>query len=104
MAYRATPNCTTKYSPFYLFHGREINSPTEDDLKEKLSPEIQNSDCTNRLENLKTSLRKAYEAVRENTKKYHQINKLRYNRKTKEGKFEVGDIVYLFSQARKRTM
>jgi hypothetical protein len=27
LAYRATPNTTTGYSPFYLLHGRECLSP-----------------------------------------------------------------------------
>jgi hypothetical protein len=101
MAYRATPNCTTAYSQFYLLHGREMNLPTEDDLRVKLSPEVQNSDYAHRMENLKSSLRKAYEVVWESNKKSHHTNKLRYDKKTKERLFEVGDIVYLFCPARK---
>jgi len=33
MAYRETPNTTTKYSPFYLLHGREMPIPTNENLK-----------------------------------------------------------------------
>ena len=44
MAYRATPNTTKGYSPFYLLRGREITLPSCDDLKAKLSEERENSD------------------------------------------------------------
>jgi len=37
MAYRATPNTVTGYSPFYLLHGREMQLPNQDDLKAKIS-------------------------------------------------------------------
>jgi hypothetical protein len=41
MAYQATPNTTTGFSPFYLLHGREMNLPTSDDLKTKLPQKVQ---------------------------------------------------------------
>jgi hypothetical protein len=36
MAYRATPNTTTKYSPFYLPHGTEMPVPTNENLNAKI--------------------------------------------------------------------
>jgi hypothetical protein len=33
MAYRATPHCSVKYSPYYLVFGRELRLPIEDDWK-----------------------------------------------------------------------
>ena len=69
MAYRATPHSTKTYSPFYLLHGREIVLPNEGDLKAKISPDIQDVDQVQRLENLKSSLLKAYKAVRLNNRK-----------------------------------
>ena len=39
MAYRATPNSTTEYSPFYLLHGREMTLPSSDNLKAKVTEE-----------------------------------------------------------------
>jgi hypothetical protein len=51
MEYRATPHITTKYSSFYL-HEREMNLPTQDNLRAKLPEEIQNSEHATRLENL----------------------------------------------------
>jgi len=41
MAFRATPNITTKYSSFYLLHGREMALPTNEHLKDKSSKKIQ---------------------------------------------------------------
>jgi hypothetical protein len=41
MAYRETPNTTTKYSPFYLLHGREMPLPTNENLKAKIQKKIQ---------------------------------------------------------------
>jgi len=57
MAYRATPNTTTKYSQFYLIHGRETLLPNNENLKGKISKE--NPSHSQRLENLKASLRSA---------------------------------------------
>lgn len=50
MAYRATPNTTRGYSPFYLFHGREMVLPSCDDLWAKLSKEVKDQEHARRLE------------------------------------------------------
>jgi hypothetical protein len=41
MAYRGTPHGTSKFSTFYLLHGREIVLPTSQDLRVKLKSEKQ---------------------------------------------------------------
>jgi hypothetical protein len=101
MAYRATPHSTTKYGPFYLLHGREMLLPNVGDLKAKVSSNSQDVDQTQRLENLKSSLLRPYKAVRLNNRKSHQENKVYYDKKAKERKFEVYDEVYLFCPAKK---
>jgi hypothetical protein len=40
MAYRATPHCVTKFSSFYLLHGREMNLPAAESLKANISSEV----------------------------------------------------------------
>ena len=53
MGYRATPHSSSGYSPFYLLHGRNMVLPNEGDLKAKISPDMQDIDQVQRLENLK---------------------------------------------------
>jgi hypothetical protein len=63
MAYRATPQCTAKYSAYYLLRGEKIYLSGQD-LRAELPQETQNSELAQKLENLESSLRKAYEAVK----------------------------------------
>jgi hypothetical protein len=58
-----------------------------EDLKPKISPDIQYVDQVQRLENLKSSLMKAYKEVRPNNRKAHQKNKAYYDKKAKERTF-----------------
>lgn len=94
MAYRATPHSTTGYSPFYLLHGREMVLPNEWDLKAKVSPGIQDVDQVQRLDNLNSSLMRAYKEVRINNRKMYQKNKAYYD-KAKKRTFEVNDKAFL---------
>jgi hypothetical protein len=75
--------------------------PNVGDLKAKVSSDIQDVDQTQRLENLKSSLLRAYKAVRLNNRKSHQKKKVDYDKKAKERKFEVNDKVHLFCPAKK---
>ena len=99
MAYRATPNTVTGFSPFYLLHGREMQLPGNDNLKARCPTE--NSSQDSRLEQLKASLRTAYKLVAKANKSSHQRNKKLYDRKAKARSFEVNDLVYLFTPATK---
>ena len=96
MAYRATPNTTTKYSPFYLLHGRKMPLTTSENLKAKISKE--NPSHSQRLENLKASLRSAYKLVRGANSRSHQ-NKEYYDREAYFRKFEVNRLVYFYKPA-----
>jgi hypothetical protein len=99
MAYRATPNSVTGYSPFYLLHGREMEIPNNDSLKARVASG--NPDVGRRLENLKTSLRKVYKFAAESNRKSRQRNKKLYDRKAKVRHFSPNDLVYLYNPALK---
>jgi len=78
MAYRATPNTTTGYSPFFLLHGREMPHPSNDNLKANVSSS--DPDLNRRIENLKASLKSAYKSVKVANRRCHQNNKRYYDR------------------------
>ena len=100
MAYRATPNSVTGYSPFHLLHGREVVLPSSDNLKVKISQE--NPDHKRRLESLKSGLKLAYQAVGKANRTSHRNNKRLYDRKAKSRYFKVGDLVYLHNPSVKK--
>jgi len=101
MAYRNTPHGTTKQSPYYMLHGREMDLPSMQSLRVKRSPDIRNTDHAPRLENLKSRSRIAYKLERDNGRKSHAANKRYYDRDVKDGEFAVGDSGYLYNPTRK---
>jgi hypothetical protein len=66
-----------------------MNLPSTDNLKDRCP----NEDTS--LENLKSSLRTAYELVAKANKSSHRHNKQLYDRKAKSHSFEVNELVYL---------
>jgi hypothetical protein len=101
MSYRATPNKTTGFSPYFLLHGSEMALPNSDNFKSKLLKEKENFDQDRRLENLKSILKLAYKAVKKTNRQSHLNNKRLYDRKTKLRSFQLEDIVYQYNPARK---
>ena len=95
MLYLNTPLGTSKYSPFYLLHAREMVLPSLQSLRAKLSPEVRDTDHATRLENLKSNLRTAYKMASGNARKSHANNKRYYNGSAKDREFSVGEYVYL---------
>jgi hypothetical protein len=75
--------------------------PNEGNLKVKISHDIQDIKQVERLENLKSSLKKAYKEFRLNSQKAHRKKEAYYDKKAKKRKGEVNDKVYLFCSARK---
>ena len=98
IAHRATPHCTTKHSPFFLLHGREMILRSQENLKARVSGE--NLGQKQRLENLKTSLKTAYKSVAKANRMSHRNNK-QYDRKAKLRNFQVGELAYLYNPATK---
>jgi transposase InsO family protein len=96
MAYRATSNSVTGFSPFYLLHGREMKLPCNDNLKARCPNE--NSCLDHRMEALNASLRTAYKFVAKANRGSQRRNKELHDRKAKARDFEVNDLVYLYTR------
>lgn len=92
MAYRSTPHSVTKYSPYYLLHGREMRLPT-DWITEELQQDLSEDDF---VQEIKRRLQIAYKSTQENIQTRKESSKIQYDKKTKEKTFEVGDQVLLY--------
>jgi hypothetical protein len=103
MAYRATPHCTVKYSPYYLVYGRDLRLPIEDDWRPKenqaAGPEV---DYDRHVSELPIRLYEAQKEAKEQSKFSHRIAKKFYDRKTKEIQLTRGELVYLYNPISKR--
>jgi hypothetical protein len=99
MGYRATPHTTTGYSTFYLLHGQDMSLPGTENLKAKVTTNARDMD--QQMESLETSLRSAFRSVKWANQKSHQRNKKYHDRHAKHREFVVGDLVYLYSPARR---
>jgi hypothetical protein len=102
MAFRNTPHGTSKFTPFYMLHGREMVLPSLQVLKVKLGPEIRNSEHAPRLKNLKANMKSAYKLAREHARRAHGTSKRCYDRGARDRNFPVRGYVYLYSPAVKR--
>jgi transposase InsO family protein len=101
MAYNGTPHVSTGLSPHYLLHGEEIVLPTTHGHRAELPPDIRGTELEPRLENLRSSLRLAYRAARENIRRAHANNKKYYDRKATDRHISIRDVVYVYSPAKK---
>jgi hypothetical protein len=70
-------------------------------VKVKFASEVSDPNLVHQLENLKSSLTKAYKAVHLNSRRSHQQNKIYDDQKAKQRNFEVNDIVHLFCLPKK---
>jgi len=70
---------------------------TSDDLRAKISQS--SLDHTQRLQNIKDSLKLACKTVKQANRKSRRNNKKLYDRKAKLQSFQTGDFVYLFNPA-----
>jgi hypothetical protein len=64
MAQRATPHTVTKFSPFYLLHGREMRLPVTDDLTARINDETGDSRTGNTVEDHTRTLAETESGVR----------------------------------------
>ena len=66
--------------------------PSSDDLKAKLSKDVNNSDHTRLLDNLKSSLKLVYHSVKKANRKSHLNNNILCDRKAKLRSSEIGEL------------
>lgn len=92
MMYRSTPHSVTKYSPYFLLHGREMRLPS-DWIKEDLQLDLAEEDF---VQEIKRRLQIAYKNAAENIQQRKETSKVQYDKKTKDKKLEVGDLVLLY--------
>jgi hypothetical protein len=99
MAHRAIPHSVTRYSPFYLLHGREMRLPVEADLTVRIGeagdPDINQDSIQLHLDTLTDRLREAYEIARENNRVGRVKQKEYYDKGTRLVTFQPGEMVYL---------
>lgn len=98
MSYRSTPQTTTKYSPFYLLHGREMRLPT-DWMTEDIQQDLSEDDFVNEI---KRRFQIAYKQVIDNTEHRKEQSKRYYDKKAKDKNFKIGDLVLLHAPQVKR--
>ena len=73
MAYRATPNTETGYSPFFPLPGRELMLPSNENLKAKMSKADPN--LCERMDKLIASLKQVYMSAKIASKASHQTTR-----------------------------
>lgn len=91
MVYRSTPHSTTKYSPYYLLHGREMRLPT-DWIREETQQDLSEDDF---VQEVKQRMQLAYQKVIDNTQRRKENSKLQYDLKAREKQIKIGDKVLL---------
>jgi transposase InsO family protein len=106
MAHRAIPHSTTRYSPFYLLHGRQMRLPMEDDLTTarfaSKEPRDNRNVIQDHIDTLTDRLKEAYHVVRENNKVGRERQKEGYDKGTRLITFQPGEMVYLRQMNRVR--
>ena len=98
-AYRASPQESSRESPFFLLHGRDPRLPTE----VALTPLSTRTDVD--LIEYKTELRErmseAWELARQSIKKAQKRQKVSYDRRAQDPTFRVGERVFLYTSSLK---
>lgn len=98
MAYRSTPHGTTKYSPYYLLHGREMRLPT-DWIQEEIQQDLAEDDL---VQEIKQRIQIANQKEIDCTQRKKESSKIHYDLKAKEKQFTLGDKVLLHQPLARR--
>ena len=93
----------TKFSPYYLLHGRDMRLPHMDDLSARMETTEKEAGITDRvgshIQTLAGKQSEAYEVVNRLNKIGRAKQKAYYDKNTKLVTFSVGDYVYLKEMA-----
>ena len=100
LAYRATPHSSTNMSPFYLLYGRDPQLPSALNFQAPVNryPTVE----TDYGQELAKDLKKVREIARGTIQKKQKEQKKFYDRRCKEVKLKVGDLVMLKTERRFR--
>ncbi|KAG5868291.1 hypothetical protein JTB14_023318 [Gonioctena quinquepunctata] len=96
MAYRGTIHSSTGFSPYFLLHGRDQVLPIDDFIKPQ---RIRYDYDENYASELMARLNRVFIEVYKNTEKAKEKRNKRFNRKTEEKVFALGELVYLKDMA-----
>lgn len=98
MAYRASVQKATKFSPYYLMFGREPQL-----VQDIVFPDVeQATDTENFVDHIKNRLRDSYEETARNLKSSHDSNKKYYDQKCSGKNYSEGDRVWLYNPVIKK--
>ena len=100
MAYRATPHETTGLTPNDLMLGRQVSMPV--DIQVGLPPMTKPAEEGIYVSNLRWRLQQAYECARENLGVGAEKQKRYYDVGTMKEQYEVGDLVWLLNESRRK--
>jgi len=99
-AYNTSVNATTKCTPFEMMYGRKPRLPLD-----LLMPEVKidlQLDPENYAQNLKSTLQEAYKWAEINRDSRVDKEKINYDRKSRAAKYQIGDLVLLLDEAKKK--
>jgi hypothetical protein len=106
MAHRAIPHSITRYSPFYLIHGRQMRLPMEDDLTTArflgTEPKDSRNPIQDHTDTLTDRLEEAYRVTRENNRMGREKQTEQYDKETKLLTFQPGDMDYLRQMTKRK--
>ena len=90
MCYNSSVNETTKFSPFFINHGREMSLPIDRILKISLNPE---EDCTLFKESFSKKMAEIWQMTKANIEEAQKKQKENFDIKTNPANFEINDLV-----------
>lgn len=99
MAYRSSVHSSTKYTPFYLMFGRQVNLPI--DVVLGTAPDHQ-QEVTKFAQEIRQNLDRSFQIVWKKLGKSSKSQEKHYNRTVHGKQFKVGDHVWLHEPAVKR--